>query len=230
MSQADIMQTAISTVSTAFAETQKAIPSNTTMALPTISFYTTTPSTPIPLPTSPTPLATIPTYTPLVFTDQSILLSKRIVYYYFVTTAENPVPEGTILAGHPLAPAYTDETYTSDTAADLRTALEIVLHDGRNYWRSNKLEIVEVTFRNGHADVVLQGEYFAAGGGPLWAGSWQILMTVFANPSVQRATITLNGSAISNMGISNSINAQPADYIYTRAEIEAFMNENPYVP
>jgi hypothetical protein len=55
-------------------------------------------------------------------------------------------------------------------------------------------------------------------------------MTVFANPSVQRATITLNGSAISNMGISNSINAQPADYIYTRAEIEAFMNENPYVP
>jgi hypothetical protein len=221
-SQADIMETAVATVSTAFAETQMAIPTSTPslLPLPTVSFNTLTPSS---VPTLG------PSSTPLVFTDPSIPLSERIVYYYFVTPAENPIPEGTVRAGHPLAPAYADETYTADTSADLRIALEIVLHDGRNYWRGNKLEIVDVTFGNGHADVVLQGEYFAAGGGPLWAASWQILMTVFANPVVQTATVSINGGAISNMGISRSEDTKPADYVYTRAEIESFMKENAYV-
>ena len=231
LSEAEIMETAISTVSTAAAETQGAIATNTPMALPTFSLPTvtpafqalptlsfpTTPSTPLPLPASPTPWPTIPTYTPLAFTDPSIPLSERIVYYYFVRPAEDPVPEGTVFsAGHPLAPAYADETYTSDTAADLRMALEIVLHDGRNYWRGSDLEIVEVTFGNGHASIVLQGEYFAAGGGPLWTAGRQILMTVFANPSVRTASISVNGEAVTNMGISNSREALPADYVYTR--------------
>ena len=58
-----------------------------------------------------------------------------------------------------LFPASSDEPYTSDTAADLRTALELVLQHERNGWISSDLEIVDVTFRDGHADMVLQGEY-----------------------------------------------------------------------
>jgi hypothetical protein len=203
-SAAEMMETAISTVSTAFAETQMAIPpTNTPRPVPTVSFLTTTP---LPPPTFPTPTL-LSSPTPLVFTDPSVPLSERIVFYYFVTPAENPIPEGTVRAGSLLAPTYSDETYTSDTSADLRTALEIVLHDGRNWWRGSDLEIVDVTFRNGHTDVVLQGEYFARGGGPLWAASWQLLRTVFANPSVKTATISINGGAIGNLGISNSRDA-----------------------
>ncbi|HEX5836854.1 MAG TPA: hypothetical protein VFY26_03420 [Anaerolineales bacterium] len=239
LSEAEIMETAIATVSTGLAGTQGALATNTPMALatlplptalalqalPTLSFPATA-STPHPLRASPTPWPTIPTYTPLAFSDPSIPLGERIVYYYFVSPAEDPVPEGTVFsAGHPLAPAYADQAYTSDTAADLRTALEIVLNDGRNIWRGGDLEIVEATFGNGHANIVLQGEYFAAGGGPLWAAGRQILMTVFANPSVRTASISVNGGAVTNMGISNSREALPGDYVYTRAGIGPPMNE-----
>ncbi|MBC7878306.1 MAG: hypothetical protein H7Y59_14140 [Anaerolineales bacterium] len=220
-SSADMMETAISTASTAFAETQR-ISTNTPLPLPTIFFPTT------PIPISSTALG--PSSTPLVFTDPSIPLSERIVYYYFVLSAENPIPEGTVLAVHLLAPTYSDETYTSDTVANLKTALRIVLNDSRNIWIGSDLEIDNVNFRNGHADVVLQGEYFGIGGAVLEAASRQILLTVFANPSVQTATISLNGDTIWNLGVSLEENAKPDDYVYTRVEIETFINEHAYVP
>ena len=235
MSQADIMQTAISTASTAFAETQRAIPTNTPralMALPTVSFLTT-PSTPGPRPPTPTPLPTIPSFTPLVFTDPSIPLSERIVYYYVMWQPENPIPEGTVHAIHPFAPAYTDETFTSDIAADLRRALEIILHeDSRRVWYSSDLEIVDVTFGNAHTDVVLQGEYFAAGDAQPCAASLQILLTVFANPAVQTAAVTLNEHAIGGLCVFRAGDPpliQTVDDVYARAEIETYMKEHPYV-
>lgn len=209
-SPTDVLETAISTIGTAIAETQMAIPTATPISPPT-------------LPASPTPL---------LFTDPSIPLSERIVYYYFVTPAE-PLPEGSVVVIKPdtyiLAPTPSDITYSPDTAADLRTALEAVLLDARNGWISTNVEIVDVAFADGHADMVLQGEYFGVGDVTLIAASMQILMTVFTNASVQTATITLNGDTIGNMGVSNSINAKPADYVFTRAEIETFMNEHAYV-
>src|SRR5690349_10565701 len=94
MNQEDIMQTAISTVSTAFAETQRAVPTATAtpmfFLLPTMAFATLTPS---PTRASPTPLPTIPAFTPLVFSDSSIPLSERVVYYYLVNPAEHPMPQ-----------------------------------------------------------------------------------------------------------------------------------------
>ena len=77
--------------------------------------------------------------------------------------------------------------------------------------------------------MVLQGEYYGAGDVVLIAASMQILMTVFTNASVQTATVTLNGDTIGNMGVSNSMYAKPANYVFTRAEIETFMNEHAYV-
>jgi hypothetical protein len=231
-SPADVMETALATVSTALAETQRAMPTATpsplpfaALPLPTLSFPSTTPFP------SPTPLPTIPTFTPLVFTDPSIPLSERIVYYYFVTPVETSIPQGTVHAIHLLAPTYTDETYTSDTAADLRTALAIALHDGRNFWRGNKLDIVEVTFHNGHASVVLQGEYFGMGDAQLCAGSLQILLTLFANPSVQSAAVTLNGGPIGTLCLFREGDPpvlQTVDHVYARAVIETYMKENAY--
>jgi hypothetical protein len=159
-------------------------------------------------------------------------MSERIVTYYFVTTAEDPIPEGSVVIGpevYILAPTASDLTYSPDTAADLRTALEAVLQDGRNGWISSNLEIVAVNFSNGHADVVLQGEYFGVGDVTLIAASLQILMTVFANASVQSAAVTLNGDTIGNLGVSMSTDAKPAGYVYTRAEIETYMHEQAYV-
>ena len=193
-------------------------------------------STNTPLPVIPTAtsisLSTVSASpTPLLFTDPSIPLSERIVYYYFVTPAENPIPGGgvTISSTYILAPTFSDTTYSPDTVDNLETALETVLNDGRNGWISSKLELVDITFDDVHANVVLQGEYFGVGDVTLIAAGTQILMTVFANPSVQTATVTLNGDTIGNLGISNSMNAKPADYVFTRAEIETFIKEHAYV-
>ncbi len=82
--------------------------------------------------------------------------------------------------------------------------------------------ISEVTYDEGHADVVLQGEIPGAGDIVLIASRMQILMTVFTDASVQTATITLNGECIGNLGISHESEVMPADYVYARAEIEAF--------
>jgi hypothetical protein len=222
ISDAEIMETAISTVSTTLAGTQRAIATNTPIPLPTISFLE------IPGAASAQPA----TSTPLVFTDPSIPLSERIVYYYLVHQSENPIPKGAVRAAHLLAPTYADETYTSDTAADLRTALDIVLHDERNdsvgAWL--EAEIVDVTFRLGHAKVLLQGEYpsthpSAAPANPRML----ILLTVFANPSVQSAVVSLNEDTIANLGVTDSSQAKPANYVFTRAEIETYMIEQSYV-
>lgn len=233
ITEEEILQTAISTVSTAFAETHRAVPTATRglILLPTIAF-----DTPTPHPTHPsyTPPPTIPTFTPLVFSDPSIPLSRRIVYYYPVNPATNPVPEGTVWAVHLFAPAYTDETFTSDTAADVSRALEIILHeDSRRIWGSSELEIVEVTFRDGHADVVIEGTFLAAGDAQPCAASLQILMTVFANPSVNNAAISLNGRSIAGLCIFRSgdppIIATVND-MFERAAVEAYVKANAYSP
>lgn len=239
ISQEDLLQTAISTVSTAFAETQRAMPTATPgpRLLPTISFFALGIDTLTPSPTrpSPTPPPTIATFTPLVFSDPSIPLSRRIMYYHPVWAEQGPVPEGTIHAIHLFAPAYIDETFTADTAADLRRALEIILHeDSRRIWDSSALEIVEITFRSGHAQVVIEGQALAAGDAQPCAASLQILMTVFANPSVQTAKVTLNGGGpITNrcfFGPPTPPIIPTVNDVYTRAAVESYMEGHAYVP
>ena len=157
----------------------------------------------------------------------SFPLSEQIVFYHF----DQPPYHGRVGAIRTpifLFSAEYEEPYTSATATDLRTALEIVLHDERNGWISSDLEIVDVTFRSGHADIVLQGEYSGESDEVLSAAGMQILLTVFANPSVQTAAVTLNEDTIGNLGLSSTTNARPPDYAYTRAEMETYLIEHDY--
>jgi hypothetical protein len=157
----------------------------------------------------------------------SFPVSEQIVFYHFL---DGPAQGylGAIRTPILLVPAVADRADTADTAADLRTALELILQDERNGWTSSDLEIVDVTFRNGHADIVLQGEYSGESDEVLNAASIQILLTVFANPAVQTAAVILNGDTIGNLGVSNGTDAKPADYVYTRAEMETYLIEHYY--
>ena len=155
--------------------------------------------------------------------------AEPILYYYFVEVAKNAPPEGSveILPGEiVLAPAQSGLSRRADTAANLASALQALLNDPRNIWTSTQVGITSLTFNQGAASVVLDGEYFGAGDIVLIAARMQILMTVFADPLVQTATVTLNGENISNLGISQLRDARPAGYAYSRAEIEYFMAEN----
>jgi hypothetical protein len=193
-----------------------------------------------PMPTTaPVPsqsLTTIPDVSPTlagpsatdIATEQS---SEPIVYYYFVALDEIAPPEGSVMVfpnSILLAPTQSDIMQSPDTAGNIKSALDAMIHDLRNMWTSSNLEIANVTFNEGHVNVVLQGDIFGVGDIVLIAARMQILLTVFAIPSVQSVTITLNGDNIGNLGVSSSMEAKPADYVYTRAEIETFMAENAY--
>ena len=220
----NMLETVLATVGTSFAETQRAIPTVTPTLPPTLAVDTTTPtasSTP-----TPTPTALIQ-----VSAEPAIPISEHITYYYFVSPEKTILPEGSVNISitYILAPTSSGIPYGSNTASDLRAAIDTALHDDRNGWTSTGVKIINLKFKDGHAIVDLLGDYYGVGDVTLIAARMQILMTIFANPSVQTATVTLNGNSIGNLGISNSAGAKPIDYVYTRDEIEVFMSGDVYV-
>ena len=155
--------------------------------------------------------------------------ADEIVFFqFFEVEPHMPGEYWTVATPIRLSAASWGEPYTSDIAADLRKALELILRHEANLWISNDLEIADVTLRDGHADIVLQGEYSGESDEVLCAACMQILLTVFANPSVQTAAVTLNGDTIGNLGITRSTDAKPADYVYIRAEIEKYVREHAF--
>lgn len=181
----------------------------------------------------PTSIPTLPpsTSTPVQPTAITVPSAEHIVYYYFVDPREVPYPDASVVVmpeTYILAPTTSDAAFASEPAANLKSALEAALKDSRNGWMGHKLEIVSLTFNEGHTDILLQGEYFGVGDVTLIAASQQILLTVFANANVQTATVTLNGDTVGNMGVSNSMHAKSADYVFTRAEIETYMSGHAY--
>ncbi len=199
---------------------------NLSNPLPENPISATTPNlqvTILPAPTispSPQPAATLPA-PPLL----------PIVYYYFVTTPAISPPPGSVVILPDvliLGPTHSEITRGSDTAANVSTALRLMIQDSRTPWTKNDVSITRITFRDGKANVVLQGNIFGAGDVVFIAARMQILLTVFAEPSVQTAVITINGENVANLGISHSSQEKPADYTFTRAEIETFIAENAY--
>ena len=176
---------------------------------------------------SPTPLQF-----PLSSTETRYQNSQRVVHYYFVDAAKEMPPKGSVWImpeTYILAPTSSDIMVAPDTVINLKFALQEALNDGRNGWTSSNLNLVEVSFSNGFANVVIQGEYFGVGDVTLIAAKMQILLTIFADETVQSATVTLNGDTIGNLGVSHSMNAKPVDYVFTRSEIETYITEHTYV-
>lgn len=160
-----------------------------------------------------------------------VLPPVPIVYYYFVEIEAKSPPAGSVVIFpdiYVLGPTLSDKARSPDTVTNIGSALQVMLNDPRNQWISTGVGITSITFTEGAANVALEGEYFGVGDVTLIAARDQILLTVFAEDAVQTATITLNGKNIANMGVSHSSQAKPEDYTYTRAEIEAFMEENAY--
>jgi len=161
----------------------------------------------------------------------SVLPPVPIVYYYFVEIEAKSPPAGSVVVFpdiYILGPTLSDKARSPDTVTNISSALQAMLNDPRNQWISTGVGITSISFTEGAANVVLEGEYFGVGDVTLIAARDQILLTVFAEDAVQTATITLNGKNIANMGVSHSSQAKPEDYTYTRAEIKAFMEENAY--
>jgi hypothetical protein len=170
----------------------------------------------------------------LIIPDSSSATEKipsPIVYYYITSSDENIPQQGSVVILPDeliLSPAVSDQTPSSDTVANIRTALESMISDLHNGPVVGNLIIPNVSFSDGHADIILQGDVFAAGDIVLIAVRTMILMTVFSNASIETTIVTLNGQNIANLGISYSGEAKPENYMYSRAEIETFKAENAY--
>ena len=167
-----------------------------------------------------------PSEQPTVETESVEEHSEESVFYYsFLESDGSDLPMGSVTILPDiliLVPTSTGMICVGDPAVNIREALQSMINDPRNEWTSDDLAISEINYDEGHADVSLQGEMFGAGDIVLIASGMQVLMTVFTDNSVQTATVTLNGECIGNLGISHESEARPADYVYARAEIEAF--------
>jgi hypothetical protein len=182
---------------------------------------TNTPTTEIPSP-APSDLPASDTSTPQPLAP--------IVYYYFVPEDESPPAGSVVILPDILILGLTQSDVASnpEIATNISSALQAVINDPRNAWTSTDLDITSITLNEGVANVALQGDYFGAGDIVLIAARNQILLTIFAEPSIQSAIITINGKNIANLGSSDPFTVQPADFSYTRAEIETFITENAY--
>jgi hypothetical protein len=147
-----------------------------------------------------------------------------ISYYAFST--ESDIPTGSInLSGVIVVPRSTI-IQSDDVTEMLQQALELAISDSNNLWTSENLEISSISFDNGHATIALNGDISAVGGLVLYATSSQFLLTIFANPQVETAIVTLNGDNIQNLGISHISQAKDANYVFTREEMQAFLADN----
>jgi hypothetical protein len=153
-----------------------------------------------------------------------------IVYYYFASIPGGTFPAGSVVIVPDvliLSPTLSDTPHSDDPVSNVRAAVQAMLNDPRNVW-TGSAEIGNITVEAGHAAVPLNGEISGTGDAVLVAARMQFLFTVFAESTVQTATITINGENIGDLGISHSSEAKPADYAYTRAEVETFMAQNAY--
>lgn len=154
-----------------------------------------------------------------------------IVYYYFVAVASKSAPAGSVVILPNeliLGPTLSDIARSPDPVTNIGSALRAMIRDPRNAWTSKDFSITSVSFKDGAANVTLQGEILGAGNIVLIAARQQIVLTVFAEEAVQTATITLNGENIANLGVSRSSEAKPAGTVYTRADVETFLADNAY--
>lgn len=153
-----------------------------------------------------------------------------IVYYYFASIPGNTFPAGSVVIVPDaliLSPTLSAIPRSADATTNVQSAVQAMLNDPRHVW-TGSMAIATITVDGGHATVALSGEITGVGDAVLIAARMQFLLTVFAEPSVQTAAITINGQNIGNLGVSHSSEAKPDDYAYTRAEVEAFMAQNAY--
>lgn len=162
-------------------------------------------------------------------TDATPFALTPLVYYYFPSMSSNTFPAGSVVIVPDtiiLSPTLSEALPGEDVAQNIQTVLQVMSNDPRNLWQSPDLTLSEVSFASGQATVRFTGEILGTGDVVLQAARMQILMTVFTSSSVQSALVMLNGESIANLGISHSSEAKPPDFVYTRADIEAFMREN----
>lgn len=153
---------------------------------------------------------------------------KPVMYYCFVTEGTTP-PAGSVVIlpnSLVLAPVLSTVYQTTDAAINLKAGLQAALKDPRNVWNSTNVTVASLTVTHQKATVALQGDYFGVGDVVLIAARWQLLLTIFAEPSIQSALVTLNGVNIANLGVSHSSQAQPPNYEFTRKVVADFIQQN----
>lgn len=150
--------------------------------------------------------------------------SSSPVYYRFAAEGERPEPEAVVTIQEGilvLVPVELAVDITTEPSARIRAALEAVIGDPGNPWTGESLGVESASIEDGHATVELQGSIMAPGDIVLVAARTQILLTVFAEPEVQTATITLNDECMANIGASHESELLPPDHVFTRADAEA---------
>jgi hypothetical protein len=169
---------------------------------------------------NPTGEATLPTITPQ--TPPLTPEPQGFVSYWM--GSDQAINEGSVLVGcqtyaSPIASTVPLSTPEENIRNSLNLMLTTTSQEGqRNVWGDDlELAVNSVTIENGVADIQLSGEIMMRGTCADAEMEAQLLLAVFAEPGVQSALITVDGT---NMRQYFDMSGQaPADFQYTRDNI-----------
>lgn len=157
-----------------------------------------------------------------VVTPDPQLAGTPIVYWRFASILDvTPTDEDIVIFG--LGILRRVETTTARTgipSSDLQTSIQGMMNS-QNVWTVENVVIESVIVEGDMVTVRLSGTISAVGGAILSIVPTQFQLTVFEEPGINRALITLNGQNIANIGISHSSQAVADNVPFTREGLTA---------
>jgi hypothetical protein len=143
---------------------------------------------------------------------------------YYVITYWSAAPEEVKGERNILVPLVLSGQRTDDPAANIRAGLQAIFDHPESQPEFSNFSITSITVTADHAVVEIVG-VIPLDYEPFQLDyPWLFLLTIFNEPAIQTAVVTLNSECVGNL----SIEGCPADQVYTRAEVEAYRIANEF--
>ena len=148
-------------------------------------------------------------------------IASNVNVVYWVETASRQTGSVTVACGSIISPVASSIPRGTDAAANISSSLSLlftVTGGTNNYWAGQGLGVQNVAIdSNGRANIAITGNVTLVGSCADGVMKAQILQSVFAEPSVQSAYITVGGQNL--VQIFDASGLEPADAVFTRADI-----------
>jgi hypothetical protein len=154
--------------------------------------------------------------------------AARSISYWRYFWLESGLPEDDMIEVFPmvyLERVESDLVANADAAENIQIALQIIIDTPEDrIWETETMTIDDVRVEGSAATIVLNGDIMVFGGGVALGTEMQFALTVFEEPGIETALITLNGQNIANLVVDHPSQSQPDDFVYRRETFAEYLS------